>query len=96
MRQSTLHACKKVVIIENFTELKNELDEIAKKVLLKIKKKINNNNTNNKMEKSSSQSSSSSSSSTITPSQTIPPLTPLSMIKKNNNLLNVQIIFLMN
>ena len=65
MRQSTLHACKKVVIIENVAELKNELDEIAK-VLLKIKK-INNNNTNNKMEKSSSQSSSSSSSSTITP-----------------------------
>ena len=66
MRQSTLHACKKVVIIENVAELKNELDEIAK-VLLKIKK-INNTNTNNKMEKSSSsQSSSSSSSSTITP-----------------------------
>ena len=30
MRQSTLHACKKVVIIENVASLKHELDDIIK------------------------------------------------------------------
>ena len=30
MRQSTLHACKKVVIIENVASLKHELDDIVK------------------------------------------------------------------
>ena len=53
MKQSTLHACKKVVVLENLAELNMELDGIAKILLNKTSikttnEKHNNSNNNNK------------------------------------------------